>query len=220
VVTGSWRSLVGGANWRTCLAELVGVVTVGGARLSRNSSTRFDARIGRFPMGPGGYRQLALSGWRSLTGRATWRCQLAERLGGPVWRTSLAVSPVVRRVEPKLISTLRSENRQVSDGARWFPTVGALWLALFDWRRTLAVSVGGAGWRCCLWRCGFEPRLISEIRCEDRKVPGGESWSPAVGALWLALSDWRSNLAVSVGGATWRTGLADLVGGVARGGPV
>jgi hypothetical protein len=152
---------------------------------------------------------LALSGWRSLTGRATWRCQLAERLGGPVWRTSLAVSPVVRRVEPKLISTLRSENRQVSDGARWFPTVGALWLALFDWRRTLAVSVGGAGWRCCLWRCGFEPRLISEIRCEDRKVPGGESWSPAVGALWLALSGWRS----LTGGATWRCLLAEPLGG-------
>jgi hypothetical protein len=220
VVTGSWRSLTGGRTWRCQLADQVGGLACGGPASSRDPSASFDAKIGRLPAARCGHRQLALSGWRSLTGRATWRCQLAERLGGPVWRTSLAVSPVVRRVEPKLISTLRSENRQVSDGARWFPTVGALWLALFDWRRTLAVSVGGAGWRCCLWRCGFEPRLISEIRCEDRKVPGGESWSPAVGALWLALSDWRSNLAVSVGGATWRTGLADLVGGVARGGPV
>jgi hypothetical protein len=191
-----WRSLTGGATWRCQLAERLGgrvwrshlAVSVGGPRWrtslavspvaelgwSRNPSAHFDARIGRFPAGRGGHRQLALSDW--------WR-NLAESVGGVSWRTRLA------------------------------DQVGGP-----GWRTRLAERVGGAGWRCCLWRCGFEPRLISEIRCEDRKVPSGESWSPAVGALWLALFDWQSNLAVSVGGATWRTCLADVVGGVACGG--
>jgi hypothetical protein len=75
------------------------------------------------------------------------------------------------------------------------------------------VSVGGPRWRCRLWRCGIERRLIGTLRCVDWQVPDRGRWSPAVGALWLALPDWRRNLAVSVGGPRWRTSLADLVGG-------
>jgi hypothetical protein len=160
-------------------------------------------------------------------GGATWRCQLADHVGGPAWRchpwrswggaethqhTSMRGSEGSRRGE-----VVTGSWRSLTGGATWrsqlAESVGGP-----GWRTRLAERVGGAGWRCCLWRCGFEPRLISEIRCEDRKVPSGESWSPAVGALWLALFDWQSNLAVSVGGATWRTCLADVVGGVACGG--
>jgi hypothetical protein len=200
-----WRSLTGGGPWRCQLAERVGGVACGGAASSRDSSVRFDARIGRFPVGRVGHLRLALSGWRSLTGGATWRCLLAEPLGGPGWRTSLAVSPVAVRFEPRLMSVLRCDDRQVPGGESWSPAVGALWLALSDWRSNLAVSVGGATRRTCLaeplggvsWRTtladqlggvtrggvGVEPKPISTLRCEDRKVPGGARWSPAAGAL-------------------------------------
>ena len=166
LVSDSWRSLtgggtwrcqlavsVGGVSWRTNLADLIGGVACGGMALSPDRSARFDARIGRLPIGGDGHWQLALSDWRR---------NLAEELGGVSWRT------------------------------------------------TMADLVGGVG----LWRYGCEPRLIGTLRCEDRQAPGGVSWSPAVGALWLALSDWRRNLAVSVGGPV----RADLVGGVACGG--
>ena len=167
-------------------------------------------------------------------GGVSWRTNPADESGGPVWRTSLAdlvggVGLWRYGCEPRLIGTLRCEDRQVPEGVSWSLTVGALWLALSDWRRkpggvswrsNLAVSVGGATWRCqladlfggprwrCrLWRCGIEPRLISTLRCEDRQVPGGVSCSVTVRALWLALSDRRRNLAVSVGGPRWRTSL-------------
>ena len=74
----------------------------------------------------------------------------------------------------------------------------------------MADLVGGVG----LWRCGFGPRLIGTLRSDDRQVTDRVRRSPGVGALWLTLSDWRSNLAVSVGGPV----RADLVGGVACGG--
>jgi hypothetical protein len=79
------------------------------------------------------------------------------------------------------------------------------------------VSVGGPVWQTCfadlmggvgLWRCGIEPRLIGTLRCDDQQATDRVRCSPAVGALWLALSDWLRNLAVSVGGSVWRTSLA------------
>jgi hypothetical protein len=155
---------------------------------------------------------------------------LAALVGGPRWRTSLAdlvgdVGLWRCGIEPRLIGTLRCEDRQVADRVRRSPAVGAFWLALFDWRRNLAVRLGGVSWRTCLadqlggplwrcrlWRCGIERRLIGTLRCEDRQGPGGVSWSVTVGALWLALSagggTWRCQLAEQLGGTTWRTSLA------------
>ena len=149
-------------------------------------------------------------------------------VGGPVWRTNLAdlgaaVGLWRFGIEPGLIGTLRCEDRQVTDRVRRSPAVGALWLALSAWRSNLAVSVGGPVWQTCfadliggvgLWRCGIEPRLIGTLRCDDRQATDRVRCSPAVGTLWVALSAWRSNLAVSVGGPV----RADLVGGVACGG--
>ena len=73
-----------------------------------------------------------------------------------------------------------------------------------SWRTCLADLFGGVG----LWRCGIEPRLIGTLRCDDQQATDRVRCSPAVGALWLALSDWLRNLAVSVGGSVWRTSLA------------
>jgi hypothetical protein len=94
----------------------------------------------------------------------------------------------------------------VADGGR--PEFGGPRLGGVRWRTCLADQLGGPVWRCRLWRCGIERRLIGTLRCEDRQVPVGVSWSLTVSALWLALSDWRGNLAVSVGGPPWRTSLA------------
>jgi hypothetical protein len=80
------------------------------------------------------------------------------------------------------------------------------------WRTNLADLGGGVG----LWRFGIEPGLIGTLRCEDRQVTDRVRRSPAVGALWLALFDWRSNLAVSVDGVSWRCLSAVSVGGVCR----
>jgi hypothetical protein len=172
-----WRShlavSVGGVSWRTTLADQLGGVTRGGVGLSRNPSAHFDARIGRFPAGRGGHRQLALSDWRT---------NLAVSVGGPEWRCCLWRCGF----EPRPISELRCEDRQVAGSPLWTPTIGALWLTLCDFLSNLAVSVGGPGWRSCLWRSGFEPRPINQVRCEDRQVAGSPLWSPAVGALWLA----------------------------------
>ena len=137
-----WRShlavSVGGVSWRCQLADHVGGVSCGGAASSRDPSTKFDAKIGRLPVAHCGHPQLALFGWRTLTGGAPWRCQLADLFGGPEWRS-------------------------------------------------------------CMWRSGFQPRLISELRCEGRQVAGSPLWSPAVGALWLA---------EQIGGLVWRNSLA------------
>jgi hypothetical protein len=88
----SWRCQlavsVGGVSWRTNLADLIGGVACGGTALSPDRSARFDARIGRVPIGGGGHRQLALSDWRR---------NLAVSVGGVSWRTTLAVSPVAVR---------------------------------------------------------------------------------------------------------------------------
>jgi len=148
--------------------------------------------------------------WSQTVG-ALW---LSEQLGGVSWRTCLAdlvggVSLWRRGIEPRLIGTLRCEDRQVPGGVSWSVTVGALWLALSDWRSNLAVSVGGPRWRSRLWRCGIEPGLIGTLRCGNRQGPVGVSWSLTVGALWLALSGWRRK----PGGVSWRNNLADLVGG-------
>jgi len=157
--------------------------------------------------------ELVSDSWRSLVG-ALW---LSEQLGGVSWRTCLAdlvggVSLWRCGFEPRLIGTLGCEDRQVTDRVRRSPGVGALCLAEqlggVSWRCQLAVSVGGPRWRSRLWRCGIEPRMIGTLRCEDRQVADRVRRSPAVGALWLALSDCRRNLAVSVGGPTWRTSLA------------
>ena len=86
-------------------------------------------------------------------------------------------------------------------------------MALSDWRSNLAVLVGGPRWRCRLRRRGFEPRSISTLRCEDRQVTDRVRRSPAVGALWLALSGWRSLRAAELGGVSWLNNLADLIGG-------
>jgi hypothetical protein len=147
-------------------------------------------------------------------GGVSWRTNLADLFGGPRWRCR----PWRPRLEPRRISDLRCDEHRVSDGVVWALAFGALRLALSDWRSHLAVSVGGVSWRCqlavsvggprwrCLrWRCGFEPRPINEIRCEDRQVAGSPVWTPAVGALWLAHPDWRRTLAVSVGRPVWRT---------------
>jgi hypothetical protein len=167
-----WRSLTGGGPWRCQLAERVGGVACGGAASSRDSSVRFDARIGRFPVGRVGHLRLALSGWRSLTGGATWRCQLAERLGGrvwrshlavsvggPRWRTSLAVSPVAE------LGWSRNPSAHFDARIGRFPAGrgGHRQLALSDWWRNLAESVGGVSWRTRLadqvggagWRSGL-----------------------------------------------------------------
>jgi hypothetical protein len=168
------------------LADQLGGVTRGGVGLSRNPSAHFDARIGRFPAGRGGHRQLALSDWRT---------NLAVSVGGPEWRCCLWRCGF----EPRPISELRCEDRQVAGSPLWTPTIGALWLALCDFLSNLAVSVGGPGWRSCLWRSGFEPRPINQVRCEDRQVAGSPLWSPAVGALWLA---------EQIGGLVWRNSLA------------
>ena len=82
------------------------------------------------------------------------------------------------------------------------------------WRTCLADLGGGPRWRCRPWRPSLEPRLISDLLCDKRQISDGVVWALAFGVLRLALSDWRSHLAVSVGATT----LADQLGGVTRGG--
>jgi hypothetical protein len=153
----SWRTKLadqtGGPVWRTSVADLVGGVARGGPVWSQDSSAISDAMSGRFPMGWCGHWHLAFSGWRSQVG--------ALRLALSDWRSHLAVS---------------------LGGASWRCQL-AVSVGGPRWRTTLADHVGGPAWRCHPWRSGVEPKPISTLRCEDRKVPGGPRWSPAAGAL-------------------------------------
>jgi len=152
LVTCGWRSLTGGATWRCQLAERLGgrvwrshlAVSVGGpawrchpwrswggAETHQHTSMR----------GSEGSRrgEVVTGSWRSLTGGATWRSQLADLFGGPGWRTRLAVSPVAVRVRA---ATDQHASVPGSAGPRWGEVVtgswrslvGALWLALSGWR--------------------------------------------------------------------------------------
>ena len=187
--------LVGGPTWRTCLADLGGGVAHGGPGWSQDASAISDAMSIGFPMGWCGHWHLALSGWRSLTGGATWRCQLADHVGGVSCGGAASSRDPSTKFDAKI-------------GRLPVAHCGHPQLALFGWRTLtggapwrcqLADLFGGPEWRSCMWRSGFQPRLISELRCEGRQVAGSPLWSPAVGALWLA---------EQIGGLVWRNSLA------------
>ena len=148
--------------------------------------------------------------WRSLVGALC----LAEELGGVSWRTCLAdlVGGVGRwryGCEPRLISTLRCEDRQVTDRVRRSPGVGALWLTLSAWRSNLAVSVGGPVWRTCL---AVSPVAVRVRAATDRHTlmrgSSGSRWGELVTDSWRSLpggAAWRCQLADQPGGRIWRT---------------
>jgi len=178
-------------------------------------------------------------GWRSglaeWAGGATWRSDLAERLGGPGWRTGLAdrVGGVSWRSE--LADQLggaswRSELAERVGGAGWRSGL-AEWAGGVGWRSGLAEWAGGVGWRSDLAvvpACDAEP--TSGFRCDCQEsvrdstatsclavCVGGASWRSGL-AEWAGGVGWRSGLAERVGGPTWRSELAEWAGGVGVGG--
>ena len=146
---------------------------------------------------------LVAGGWRSVLG-ALWRTDLAVSVGGVTWRTSLAVSPVVLPVrsgtdQPALMGGLAGSGRSALVAGGWRSVLGALW------RTDLAVSVGGVTWRTSLAvspvvlpvRSGTDqPALMGGLAGSGRSALVAGGWRSLVGALCLAVSDWRTDLAV------------------------
>jgi hypothetical protein len=131
---------------------------------------------------------------------------MTQRVGGPLRRSSPRVRTGTHQHTLMRWSVGFGRTAAVADGL--LPLFGGPRLGGVSWRTNLADLFGGPRWRCRPWRPRLEPRRISDLRCDEHRVSDGVVWALAFGALRLALSDWRSHLAVSVGGPRWRTSLA------------
>jgi hypothetical protein len=218
----AWRCRLavsaGGVGWRSQLAESVGGPPQLGppprVEPPRNCPLRRDREtiVPNSPLPVGGV------GWRSRlavsTGGVSWRSQLAESVGGVSWRTGLQPGrfrlnsfPANRLQErPTAVFELPSRLRCLAAG-----------LGGVGWRSRLAESAGGVGWRCLL--------AVSAGGVACRTAPAGAT--PQIGAAeelsaqagprndraQLAPPSWRSGLAEPLGGVSWRSPLAESAGG-------
>jgi hypothetical protein len=196
---------VGGVSWRT--APVGATPQIGAAEeLSAQARPRNDRA------------QLAPPSWRSglavSAGGLDWRSQLAESVGGVSWRTGLQPGrfrlnsfPANRLQErPTAVFELPSRLRCLAAG-----------LGGVGWRSRLAESAGGVGWRCLL--------AVSAGGVACRTAPAGAT--PQIGPAeelsaqagprndraQLAPPSWRSGLAEPLGGVSWRSPLAESAGG-------
>ena len=126
------------------------------------------------------------------------------------WRTWLAVSPVAvlarhETDQPALMRGLAGSGRCALVAGGWRSLVGALCLAVSDWWTGLAVSVGGVTWRTSLAvspvvlpvRSGTnQPTLMGGSAGSGRSASVAGGWRSLAGALCLAVSEWRTDLAV------------------------
>ena len=181
--------------WRTSLAERLGGASWRSELAEWASRTGF---IDGFRSGCRETRQrlcrpLAVGGLSlaERVGGATWRSGLAEWVGGVGWRSG--------RVE-RDSSTVSDPSAGTRQRLRRPLAVGGL---------SLADLIGGAGWRSGLAEWASRTGLIDGFRSECRNSAAA---SPAAG-LWRSQLGGLS-LAHLIGGATWRSDLAEWVGGV------
>ena len=139
-------------------------------------------------------------GLADLFGGVIWRSGLADLFGGPPGSGAGSIRDQSTRLD-------------VITGRFQAGCVGRQQLALselapFDWRCQLAVSVGGPVWRCDLAVsvCGGSDLPQDSSASSHAKVAGSRASSESTAFGGVV---WRCRLAVSFGGVSWRTCLAD-----------
>ena len=148
-----------------------------------------------------------------VLGGLAWRSQLAESAGGVACRTAPAGATPRIGAGGVCWRCLLA----VSVGGVCWRCLVAVFVGGVCWRCLLAVSLGGVGWRSPLavsvggvaWRTapvGATPQIGA---AEELSAQAG----PRNDRAQLAPPSWRSGLAEPLGGVSWRSPLAESAGG-------